>query len=587
MTIAMRDMHFDIKGRDRTQQAFDSATRRARSFNREVGMGGRAMGAMAAQAKALAASIAAIGFIGVAREMREVVAEASELAKAADKVGVATDELQRMQFGFGQAGVAVQDLERNLEQWSKRVSEAAFFGGRLADILQANNVPLRDVNGNLRSSTDLLRDFAELVRNAGSAQEQMTLATEAFGRSGGDMILALRDGAAGMDELMSRADNAGGVIREDLLRAAEDLDDRFDKLSRTIKVEVKTALLEFAVAGVDAFDQVAAAMDNWDILSKIRELSALQSQLQDARELGSFIGSLPGNGFPVKEKTSRMGAPVDPDRFNTEFAGLETVIPETETRKGSARSARAQRDAYAQVTEALRQEIETIGLSQTEQRVLREIRRAGVETTGEQADAIRALVLQIETETQRVDELKAQTEAFNDAVVSMGEMGFEAFDRLTFGAGKAKEEMRSLAIQIARAAAEAAFLGTGPLAGFFGGGGGGLFSSIGRALFGRAGGGGVDPYGAYVIGEDGPEILRMGSRSGSIITNDQAFGGGGQGAAPVPVDLRIEGVFVDDNGVVKGMITKQSQQARTGAVSDVKGNFTTWSRQAQVHGRPA
>lgn len=40
----------------------------------------------------------------------------------------------------------------------------------------------------------------------------------------------------------------------------------------------------------------------------------------------------------------------------------------------------------------------------------------------------------------------------------------------------------------------------------------------------RAKGGPVLPYGDYLVGEKGPEILRMGGRRGTIVPNDQIGG---------------------------------------------------------------
>ena len=56
----------------------------------------------------------------------------------------------------------------------------------------------------------------------------------------------------------------------------------------------------------------------------------------------------------------------------------------------------------------------------------------------------------------------------------------------------------------------------------------GLGSAIGgffKGIFGRASGGPVAAGGAYLVGEKGPEILQMGSRSGNIIPNNKIEGG--------------------------------------------------------------
>jgi phage-related minor tail protein len=76
-----------------------------------------------------------------------------------------------------------------------------------------------------------------------------------------------------------------------------------------------------------------------------------------------------------------------------------------------------------------------------------------------------------------------------------------------------------------------------------GAGGGGLFASIVSSLFGkfpgRAGGGTVSAGGAYVVGERGPELLRMGSGSGSITPNHAMAGGRGI-ALSMPTTINID-----------------------------------------------
>ncbi|WP_420578781.1 hypothetical protein [Oceaniradius stylonematis] len=588
-------MRFEIHGRDRTQQAFDSATRRAKSFNGQLDRTGKSFGAAAASARVFGAALAGLTLGRVAREMRDVVSEASQMAKIADKVGVTTDELQRMQFGFGQAGVAVSDLERNLEQWSKRVSEAAAYGGRLADIFEANGLALRDQNGNMRSSVDLLRDYANLVQNAGSAQEQMTLATEAFGRSGGDMILALRNGAAGMDELMGRADDAGGVIEERLLRRAEQLDDAFGRMARRLQTEVKTAFLELADVAMTSLEDIKASADPGPIVRFFETLRQQERAYLQSRA-GAAVGQFAVDGIvlPPEPKSERLEQAVDPlaqiriqSRINQSF-GARTVIPQTDrSGSGSAKAAREERDAYADVVKALREELELIGLSETEQRAMREIRRASVETTGEQAAAIRSLVGQIEIEEARMEALRERTEAFNQSVDDIGRMGFDAFEAWATGAATAEEAIRGLAVQLAKAAAEAALLGTGPLSGLLGGGrasggGGGIFGALAGMFFGRAGGGPVDPHGAYVVGEHGPELLMMGSRSGRVVAPS------GSSNTGLPDEIRIVGELVERDGQIVGKINQviatEASRTEARAVGAVKRSLPSWSQQLRRDG---
>ncbi len=244
----MRDLEFNIRGRDQTGPAFDGARRNAKALKGdldEVGTMFR-LNEIAAQAFAVGFSVAGIAEFG--RIVQATITRLGDLADLANKVGVGVEDLQRMQYGFGLAGVAAEELDGILSQWSKRIGEAYTEGGKLADVLKANGVSLTDSNGQLRSSVSLMRDYADLIRNAGSDQEQMTLATLAFGRAGGAMVLALQDGAAGMDELMGKADEAGGVIDAELVSRMEELGDEIDSAWHRFTVGAETAIARGVVA---------------------------------------------------------------------------------------------------------------------------------------------------------------------------------------------------------------------------------------------------------------------------------------------------------------------------------------------------
>ena len=70
---------------------------------------------------------------------------------------------------------------------------------------------------------------------------------------------------------------------------------------------------------------------------------------------------------------------------------------------------------------------------------------------------------------------------------------------------------------------------------------------LGKIFVPRANGGPVSAGGAYLVGERGPEILQMGSRSGNIIPNS-AIGGGGTTNNMITVNVDASGTSVQGSG---------------------------------------
>lgn len=224
-----------------------------------------------------AAATAALAPIALFQKALDTIDIASHLVDTADRIGLSTTALQELGFGFAQAGVEQSEFETGMEQFSKRIGEAATKGGELAKILNTNGIAMRDANGRIRSSEDLLGSYAELVRNATTEQEKMVLVTEAFGRGGGAMLVGLNDGAKGILNMKKAAEDAGGVIDEQLLRRAEEMGDRWDAAWHRFTVSSQSAIL----AAVEGLDSLNGRMQEF-------------LKNRQAVEMGSMAGSLVG-----------------------------------------------------------------------------------------------------------------------------------------------------------------------------------------------------------------------------------------------------------------------------------------------------
>ncbi|MET3578205.1 hypothetical protein ABID19_001222 [Mesorhizobium robiniae] len=239
-----------------------------------------------------AAATAALAPIALFQKALDTIDIASHLVDTADRIGLSTTALQELGFGFAQAGVEQSEFETGMEQFSKRIGEAATKGGELAKILNTNGIAMRDANGQIRSSEDLLGSYAELVRNATTEQEKMLLVTEAFGRGGGAMLVGLNDGAKGILNMKKAAEDAGGVIDEQLLRRAEEMGDRWDAAWHRFTVSSQSAILT-AVEGLDSLN------------GRMQEFL----KNRQAVEMGSMAGSLVGKPGDVLTGPGKGGKP--------------------------------------------------------------------------------------------------------------------------------------------------------------------------------------------------------------------------------------------------------------------------------------
>lgn len=234
----------------------------------------------------LGGAVGALALNNLQRNIRSTVSDLSNLAKVADRVDINVEAFQGLRRGFELSGVAADSLNGSLQEFGKRVGQAENGTGRLATVVNRYGISLTDTQGKMRSQLDLLKEVAETIRGAGSAQERLAIANSAFGSSGVAMVNAMQNGAAGIDDMIRSAQEAGFVVDESLIRKAEDLDDRFADLQRRTSTWFKVFAVEVADAGARFAGLKTTIDDIFDGPDQMR--SMLGDEIADA-----LLGSLP------------------------------------------------------------------------------------------------------------------------------------------------------------------------------------------------------------------------------------------------------------------------------------------------------
>lgn len=195
-------------------------------------------------AKAFAGGLAIGALNGIAGAARNAIGEMADLADLADQIGIDVENLQGLQQGLKLAGV--EDATASLQGFTARLGDAAAGEGALAKVMEDAGVQLKDRNGNMRDTLDILRDYADVVQNSPDAAAKMALVTEAFGKGGKAMVLAMSEGSAGIDGMIAQARAAGSVIDEDMIRKAAELDDKFDQVGQRLSAIFKQGVISAA-----------------------------------------------------------------------------------------------------------------------------------------------------------------------------------------------------------------------------------------------------------------------------------------------------------------------------------------------------
>ena len=229
--MAAQDLKIDILATDKTGAAFrsvqsglkqvDSATSGVR--NAMVGLG---------------SAIAALGAITYVRNVINIADSMDELSK---RTGIAVETLSSLSNTAALAGSSQEELGSALIKLNKSIAEAASGSKEQALAFQNLGVSVKDAEGNIRPTTDVLADIADAFSRVddGAVKTQYQMAL--FGKSGANLNEFLSKGSAGIKEF-------GASISTDFAKDSADFNDNltnFGQILQRIIGEKSLPLLQF------------------------------------------------------------------------------------------------------------------------------------------------------------------------------------------------------------------------------------------------------------------------------------------------------------------------------------------------------
>jgi TP901 family phage tail tape measure protein len=165
----------------------------------------------------------------------ETAAYANEARKAAIRTGTTTEAFQELGFAAKASGVDVATLETSLGIMSRVAFGAAEGGEEMEKTLHKLGIQVKDSDGKIRPTDELLGDFAEKFAELPEGIERNALAMKVFGRGGRELLPLLAKGKEGIAELRAEAHEFGLVLDKDAIANAK----RFAKANRELDESIE------------------------------------------------------------------------------------------------------------------------------------------------------------------------------------------------------------------------------------------------------------------------------------------------------------------------------------------------------------
>lgn len=290
----------ELKNAEQAASGFNAT---AEKISVTAGKMSQKFGSLAEKTKGLsmAAAGALAGLAGLAVKAGQNADELNTLSK---QTGVATDELQKMQYAADLIDVDTETITSGLRKLKKNLDGHE-------DTWKKLKVDVKDANGEYRNITDIFYDVAGALGNIENETERDVLAMDLFGKSADELAGIIDDGGAALKELGKQAEDMGVIISQEDLDKANELNDALDTLKAEILPTIAQLGVEIAEAIIPYIPTIKEAIEN--VLASLRNISPqmvliIGGILAFTAALSPMFSMLSGLSGLISALTSSTGA---------------------------------------------------------------------------------------------------------------------------------------------------------------------------------------------------------------------------------------------------------------------------------------
>lgn len=185
------------------------------------------------------------------------IARLDNLVKLAQQLDLPTDLISGLDFAGEVTGANITEIRTSIERFTRAAGDAAEGSEEYAKRFRGLGVAVKDVNGNIKSTEQILYDTADALaaadRNVLSGKD----ALEIFGRSALKMMPLFKDGAEGLKGYIAQAAFFGVVLKKETVPQVEAIRDAFFRLNASL-AGVRIQITERVLSSITEYVQTLA-----------------------------------------------------------------------------------------------------------------------------------------------------------------------------------------------------------------------------------------------------------------------------------------------------------------------------------------
>lgn len=178
---------------------------------------------------AAAAGLGAVA-AGFGKLISDAINTADELANMSKRTGIAVESLSRLSYVAKMSDTDMGTLQKSMKFLNNALYDVSKGNKEAIDKFAEFGIEVKNADGTVKDAESALIAAAEAYTKLESEAAKTALATEIFGKAGQELMPMLSEGAAGIAALTDEAEKMGVVVSTQTAQAAEEFNDKLDKM---------------------------------------------------------------------------------------------------------------------------------------------------------------------------------------------------------------------------------------------------------------------------------------------------------------------------------------------------------------------
>lgn len=166
---------------------------------------------------------------------KETAKYGDEVDKASQKLNISAENYQKLSYAMEMNGTSIDSVSKGMKNIVSDLGKMSNGVSSANDKYKKLGISLKDSNGNLKSSQQVLFDSIDALAKMQDETKRNALAQEIFGKSAAELTPLLNSGSKGIRELMQEAEDYGMVMSDKAVKASADFDDSLTRLQGSFK----------------------------------------------------------------------------------------------------------------------------------------------------------------------------------------------------------------------------------------------------------------------------------------------------------------------------------------------------------------